>query len=167
AGAPPALPRLGDRAAGWAAELRRDADRLPRPLPRQVVDSAIATVRELGPEQPDTLVHGDLHFGNVLAAEREPWLAIDPKGWAGDPAYDSITLLRSRFDDLLAAADLRRAVLRRLAIYAEAAELDPERVRRWAQARAVSAAHWGREHGDPPRLVEATDRIAQSLGGRR
>ncbi|MFI9786380.1 aminoglycoside phosphotransferase family protein [Kitasatospora sp. NPDC051984] len=161
--APSGLPRLADRSGQWAADLRRDADRLPRPLPRHVVDTAIATVRELGPDQPDTLVHGDLHLGNILPAEREPWLAIDPKGYVGDPAYDAITLLRSRFDDLLAAGDLRRAVLRRLAIYAEAAELDHRRVRRWAQARAVSAAHWGREHGDPDWLVEVTDRIAQLL----
>ncbi|KDN87266.1 aminoglycoside/hydroxyurea antibiotic resistance kinase [Kitasatospora cheerisanensis KCTC 2395] len=161
--APPGLPRLSEQAGPWAEELRRDADRLPRPLPRRVVDAAVATVRELGPEQPDTLVHGDLHFGNVLRAEREPWLAIDPKGRAGDPAYDGFTLLRSRVEELLAADDPHRAVLRRLAIYAEAAELDPERVRRWAQARAVSAAHWGREHGDPHWLVELADRTAELL----
>ena len=34
------------------------------------------------------LLHTDLHAGNVLAAEREPWLAIDPKPYVGDPAYD-------------------------------------------------------------------------------
>ncbi|WP_404870242.1 aminoglycoside phosphotransferase family protein [Kitasatospora griseola] len=161
--APPGLPRLSDRAGQWAERLRDDADRLPRPLPRRVVDAAIATVCELGPDQPGTLVHGDLHFANILRAEREPWLAVDPKGQAGDPAFDAIALIRSRFEELLAADDLHRAVLRRLAIWAEAAELDHERVRRWAQARAVRAAHWGREHGDPDWLVEVTDRIAELL----
>jgi streptomycin 6-kinase len=32
----------------------------------------------------------DLHPGNVLAAAREPWLVIDPKPCAGDPAYDPL-----------------------------------------------------------------------------
>ena len=39
------------------------------------------------------LLHGDLNPTNVLAAEREPWLAIDPKPMVGDPAYDGPRLV--------------------------------------------------------------------------
>ncbi|RKN37180.1 aminoglycoside phosphotransferase family protein [Streptomyces hoynatensis] len=161
--APPGLPRLRDGVARWAAELRADAARLERPLPPRVLDAALATLAELGPDQPDTLVHGDLHFTNVLRGDREPWLAIDPKGCAGDPAYDGITLLRSRYEDLLAASDPRAALLRRLAVFAEAAEIDRERARRWAQARAVTAALWERAHGGDRFRVEATDLLASAL----
>lgn len=161
--APTGLPRLRDQIEGWQEDLRKDAERLPHPLPQRVVQAAVTAFRDLGHDQPETLVHGDLHFGNVLQAEREPWLAIDPKGYVGDPAYDAITLLRSRFEDLLAAEDLKAALLRRLAIFADAAEIDRERVRRWAQARAVMDAHWGREHGDPAWLIRFTDAIAELL----
>ena len=39
---------------------------------------------------PGTLVHGDLHYANVLAADREPWLVIDPQPLSGDPRRQTI-----------------------------------------------------------------------------
>ncbi|OEJ34677.1 hypothetical protein BGK67_28045 [Streptomyces subrutilus] len=73
--------------------------------------------------------------------------AVDPKGCAGDPAYDGGTLLKARTPALLQSDDLGRAVYRVLDLFAEAAELDRERVRRWAQFHAVQAAFGGRRHG--------------------
>ncbi|MEU2549057.1 aminoglycoside phosphotransferase family protein [Streptomyces roseolus] len=169
--APPGLPRLREQADAWEARLREDAGRLPHAMPPRVLHAAVDTVRELGPEQPDVLVHGDLHARNILRAEREPWLAVDPKGYAGDPAYDGGTLLKSRALTLLGADDLRGAADRVLDVFAEAAELDRERVRRWAQLHAVQAAFWGRRHGfrvarGGPRLdalTEFAERLAGSL----
>ncbi|MFI6444378.1 aminoglycoside phosphotransferase family protein [Kitasatospora sp. NPDC050543] len=145
--APAGLPRLRDQADAWEEQLLKDAEELAHPLPRHVMEAAEATVRDLGRTQPDILVHGDLHAGNILRGEREPWLAVDPKGYAGDPAYDAGALLKSRALTLIAAADLRSAVHRTLDVFAEAAELDRERARRWAQLHAVQAAFWGRRHG--------------------
>ncbi|MFF5333990.1 aminoglycoside phosphotransferase family protein [Streptomyces sp. NPDC013181] len=145
--APAGLPRLSERADAWEEELRKDAAELTHALPRPVLDAALATVRELGRNQPETLVHGDLHGRNILRAEREPWLAVDPKGYVGDPAYDAGTLLKSRAFTLAEADDLHAAVHRVIAVYADAAELDRERVRRWAQLHAVQAAFWARRHG--------------------
>lgn len=161
--APEGLPRMSSLVAEWECELRDEDRELGSPLPARVVAAAIATVRELGLDQPDTLIHGDLHFTNVLRSEREPWLAIDPKGYVGDPAYDSITLLRSRIEPLLTAPDPRAAALRRLDVFADAAEVDRERARRWAQARAVTAAHWGLRHGDPAWVIKATEALAEAL----
>ncbi|MFE4944800.1 aminoglycoside phosphotransferase family protein [Streptomyces sp. NPDC056641] len=169
--APPGLPRLRERADAWEEQLRRDAQELAHTLSRHVVEAAAATVRELGGIQPDVLIHGDLHARNILRADREPWLAVDPKGYAGDPAYDGGTLLTSRALTLLAADDLGKAAHRTLDIFAEAAELDRERVRRWAQLHAVQAAFRGRRHGfriarGGPRLdglTEFADRLAESL----
>ena len=145
--APRGLPRLRERADTWEEELRRDAGELSHTLPAYVVDAALATVRELARAQPDTLVHGDLHARNILRARREPWLAVDPKGYAGDPAYDGGTLLKAYAASLLEADDLPKAVHRALDVFAEHAELDRERVRRWAQLHLVQAAFWGRRRG--------------------
>lgn len=145
--APPGLPRLVEQADVWEEQLLGDAAELTHALPRRVLDAAVATVRELGRSQPDTLIHGDLHARNILRADWEPWLAVDPKGYAGDPAYDGGTLLKSRVLTLLEADDLPKAVQRVLDVFAEAAELDRERVRRWAHVHAVQAAFWGRRHG--------------------
>lgn len=173
--APPGLPRLGEQADAWEEQLRRDAEELTHTLSRYVVDAAVATVRELGPSQPDTLIHGDLHARNILAAEREPWLAVDPKGYAGDPCYDGGTLLKSRAPALLAADDMGKAAHRILDVFAEAAEVDRARVQRWAQFHAVQAAFWGRRHGFRIArggarldwLTEFADRLAELLVERR
>ena len=41
------------------------------------------------------LVHQDLHGDNVLAAEREPWLVIDPKPLAGEREFAVAPIVRS------------------------------------------------------------------------
>ena len=52
----------------------------------------------------DRLVHADLHYGNILAGDREPWLAIDPRAVAGDPEHAVPELLWARLDEVGAAA---------------------------------------------------------------
>ncbi|MFJ2879185.1 aminoglycoside phosphotransferase family protein [Streptomyces sp. NPDC086796] len=169
--APPGLPRLRERADAWEGQLLRDAGELSHALPRYAVEAAVATVRELGHDQPDTLIHGDLHARNILRADREPWLAVDPKGYVGDRAYDGGLLLKTRASALLESGDLRRALHRTLYVFAEAAEVDPERARRWAQLHAVQAAFWGRRHGfrrarggpQLDRLTQLMDSLAELL----
>ncbi|MFF2613897.1 aminoglycoside phosphotransferase family protein [Kitasatospora sp. NPDC058046] len=169
--APPGLPRLSEQAAEWEADLRTDAASLSHPLPARTVGAALATVRELARTQPDVLVHGDLHPRNILRAEREPWLAVDPKGYVGDRAYDGGTLLKVHALTLLDAQDRQRALLRALDVFAEAAELDRERLRRWTQLHAVQAAFHGRRHGfrrarggpGLDRLTRYADELAEVL----
>jgi len=91
------------------------------------------------------LLHGDLHHENILAATRQPWLAIDPKGIVGEPAYEVGALLRNRLD---AAPDLRPLQARRLDQLAEALQLDRQRLLSWSVAQAVLSAWWSYEdHG--------------------
>ena len=74
------------------------------------------------------------------------WPSI-PRGTSASRAYDGGTLLKSRVLALIEADDLSKAVHRTLDVFSEAAELDRERVRRWAQLHAVQAAFHGRRHG--------------------
>ncbi|MFD8573559.1 aminoglycoside phosphotransferase family protein [Streptomyces sp. NPDC059639] len=169
--APPELPRLRDRADEWEAQLLEDAAELAHPLPSRVVAAAVESVRDLGRAQPDLLVHGDLHARNILRAEREPWLAVDPKGYAGDPAYDAGTAIKAHLLFLLAEDDLARAVRRSMDIFADAAGLDRDRVRRWCQLHAVQATFWALRHGpgreraglDRDGIVELAARLAALL----
>jgi streptomycin 6-kinase len=163
-GAPagPAFPTLVDRAARWCAELPADWARLGGPCPRRWVDQAVQTCRVLGPDHVPVLVHGDLHHANVLSGQREPWLAIDPKGVLAEPAFDVLPVLRNRWDALEATGDLRRALERRLRIVTAAGGIDPGRARRWTHARAVDDLLWCCEHDDGT-LRERTAALAEWL----
>jgi streptomycin 6-kinase len=81
----------------------------------------------------------DLHAGNVLRAQREPWLAIDPKPFVGDPAYDATQHLLNCRTRL--AADPLRLIGR----FAEHLGIDSDRVRLWMFARLAADPRddWG------------------------
>ncbi|MEU5437807.1 phosphotransferase [Streptomyces sp. NPDC020719] len=84
--APPGLPRPREQADAWKEQLCKDAEELTHALPRRVLDAAVATVRELGRSQPDTLIHGDFHARNILRAGRER-LSHRPQRTETEPAH--------------------------------------------------------------------------------
>ena len=88
------------------------------------------------------LIHSDLHFFNVLAAEREPWLVIDPKPLSGDPAYEVAPLLWNRWEEAMSAASPRQALLDRMFTVVDVAGLDEDRVRDWIIVREVCNVLW-------------------------
>lgn len=140
--------------AGWRlgfTRLRDAHDGGTGPLPAAAVEQAERAYDELLATADDPVVlHADLHHDNILAADREPWLAIDPKGLVGEPAYEAGALLRNPHPDLLDEPDPRRTLARRLDQLADELELDRDRLRRWAFAQAVLSAVWGWEdHGAP------------------
>ncbi|MEU0096067.1 aminoglycoside phosphotransferase family protein [Kribbella sp. NPDC006257] len=160
------LPRLKDEAGAWEEQLLRDAAELEHPMPAYVVDAALATIRELATVQPEVLIHGDFHARNILRAEREDWLAVDPKGYVGDPAYDAGNLLRVRAVlNFIENDDGVKLAHRFLDIYTEAAEIDREQAQRWSQLLLVQGAFWGRRHGfRRARSGSSLDRITAFAG---
>ncbi|WP_432848265.1 aminoglycoside phosphotransferase family protein [Amycolatopsis sp. CA-161197] len=158
--APPGLPSLADKALGW--NLPGHAKRLGSPLPARIIDAAVAGVRDLAAERQTTLLHGDLHFGNIMRSHDEPRV-IDPDGLAGDPAFELLPVLRGDWPAVTAEVSLRQAVNRRIAEFAAAAEVDRERVRRWTQARAAESALWSRHLREPAAVTAVVDTVAALL----
>ncbi len=129
---------LSDMCDYWASryEERSPAERscLEAPL----ASEGIRLLRELPRSYGDVLLlHTDLHAGNVLAAEREPWLAIDPKPYVGDPAYDVTQhIFNGVFVEDADAGALAPRMARLL-------DLDLGRIMLWLFARAVEASpYW-------------------------
>ena len=135
---------VSDRARGFE-RLRRNFGGGTGPMPAALVEEAEALFDELLASQDEpALLHGDLHHQNVLAAQREPWLAIDPKGVAGEPAYDTAALLHNPVETLKAPRPAK-LLGRRIDLLSDELELDRTRIRCWGIAGAVLAAYWGLE----------------------
>jgi streptomycin 6-kinase len=131
-----ALPQLSTLTSylhAWTSEF----EALPRsaPIPHRLVEQAIAQARELADRPGDSVVHGNLHYENVLAADREPWLAIAPRPVNGDPHYELAPMLWHRWDEL--TGNVRDGVRRRFYTLVDAAGLDEERARAWVVVRVV------------------------------
>jgi streptomycin 6-kinase len=83
-------------------------------------------------ESKQLVLATDLHAGNVLRAEREPWLVIDPKPFVGDPAYDATQHLFN------CQTRLRADPHGTIRSFADLLGVDHERVRLWTFARAAA-----------------------------
>ena len=146
----------------WTRYLRAPAAR-DGGLPPWLLDRARALAGELLAGAPaPVLLHGDLHQDNVLAADRRPWLAIDPKGLVGEPAADAAALLRNPRGRLLAMPDAGRVLARRVDVLCDELPLERARVTGWAVVLAAVAACWAAEDGDA-RSVERWARCAELL----
>jgi streptomycin 6-kinase len=133
---------LSVEARRWAAALPVRWERLGRPFERELLDAAVFFLGTAGEAERDASVvlHQDLHGGNILRAQREPWLAIDPKPLVGEREFDVASLLRDRRPALLRDGDPTARVRRRLDRLSVELGLDRERARGWGIAHALA---WG------------------------
>jgi streptomycin 6-kinase len=117
------------------------------PLPAAIFERGEQLYHELDASTTRrVLLHGDLHQGNILSATREPWLAIDPKGIVGDPAFETGPLLLNLWQDLYPVSDPALILSRRVEWLADDLALERERVRLWGIARLVLSAVWSAEN---------------------
>ncbi len=140
--ASPKLRSLADLVGQWDERLTR----LPthRLAPRRYVEQAASLARDFAsdPATDGRLIHTDLHYLNVLAAEREPWLVIDPKPLSGDPHYEIAPLLWNRWDEIESAYSVRAAIRERFHAAVDVAVLDEERARSWVIVREMVNVLW-------------------------
>lgn len=160
----PALPPLRSLTSyveAWTADLAA----LPRgaPIPRRLVEQAIGLGAELSNDPgPQRLLHTDLHYANVLAADREPWLVIDPKPRNGDPHYEVAPMLWNRWAEL--GGDVRDGVRRRFWVLVDEAGFDEERARAWVVVRMVHNAMWELAEAKPdPAWLTACVAVAKAV----
>lgn len=146
----PQLDRLSAHAARWAEELARLRE--AQLVPRRFLDQAVSLARDFASDEgtDQALIHTDLHYANVLASSRQPWLAIDPKPLAGDPAYEVAPLLWNRWDEAVASGSIRTAVLERMWAVVDAAGLDEDRVRDWVVVREMVNVAWSTQEVSRP-----------------
>jgi streptomycin 6-kinase len=128
----------------WTAETEGAAERWPD---AGLVRAGLLLFEELPrTAAANVLLATDLHAGNVLRAQREPWLVIDPKPFVGDPAYDATQHLFNRSDP---AGGIDRM--------ADLLSIDRDRLRLWTFARAAAEP---RDDWNDPRLLAVARALA-------
>jgi streptomycin 6-kinase len=139
---------LAEMCRSWADQFEARAEE-PECLDRGIVREGMALLRSLpAPGDTDVLLCTDLHAENVLAAEREPWLMIDPKPYVGDRTYDPVQHL------LNGGGRLTADPVGRARAMADELGLDVERLLLWLFARCVE------QSPRRPDLAEVARRIA-------
>jgi streptomycin 6-kinase len=145
---------LVDEAAWWRSYLPEQWERDPT-FERRLLDAALDALDTLPQTQGEqVLLSQDLHAENVLAAQREPWLAIDPKPLLGEREFALAPIVRA-----FELGHSRRAVRQRLDRLSSELGLDRERARGWTIAQTLAWAYdsdWHEPHVETVRwLVEA------------
>jgi streptomycin 6-kinase len=127
--------RLRDRYAGGSG-----------PLPARLVDEGEETFTYLARSSADpVLLHGDLHHENVLAGDRQPWVAIDPQGVIGDPSYEVGAFLRNPVPVMMDWPNLGAIMKRRVDMFSQLLGLEARRIAQWGFAQGVLSAIWSLE----------------------
>lgn len=127
---------LAEEAAWWIDDLPEQWEQSGRAIERRLVDAAVDALGLLSESQGEqVLLNQDLHGDNVLAAEREPWLVIDPKPLLGEREFAVAPIVRS-----FELGSSRADVLYRLDRLTSELGLDRERARGWTIGQTMAWA---------------------------
>jgi streptomycin 6-kinase len=141
------LPSLTKWSSGFG-RMRERFNGETGPLSEALVERAEKLYAELiSSTASPMLLHGDLHHDNIVSARREAWLALDPKGVTGDPAFEPAALLYNPIPAIQSASDAKSILERRIEILADVLGFRRQRIRNWAFAQGMLSAWWCIEDG--------------------
>lgn len=138
----------------WFLRFRRYKD---TDFPARHAEKALKIYDRLSPDRTCYL-HGDFHPGNILSAERDPFLVIDPKGIVGHPGYDVAVFLNNLHwwqKNKNGTEELLNEAVER---FARALNLSEREIREWSYACMVISAWWKFE--DMPEHYDETVAIS-------
>jgi streptomycin 6-kinase len=139
------FPTIEDWGKGFA-RMRKLYDGGIGPIPSTLFDKAESLYAELSASMAEpVLLHGDLHQDNILSAERDSWLAVDPKGVIGEPAYETGAILRNFWPDILSVPNPKQLMARRIDQFSTELDFERERIYGWGFAQAVLSVLWSLE----------------------
>ncbi|WP_306362634.1 aminoglycoside phosphotransferase family protein [Nocardia sp. CC227C] len=145
----PPLPEATGMVQEWMAMFTDPEPVVAQAIPARLRRSALDWCERVAvPDGPLLVVNRDTHLGNIVAAEREPWLLIDPKPYLGEAAFDAGFLIMIQVQCDPAPAHARSVVARTAA----GLGVDPERARGWAFLRAMEEIVWAVEDEEPEDL---------------
>ncbi len=115
-------------------------------LPLDLLDKAEDYFKELiATSAQPVLLHGDLHQDNVLSSHRDEWLAIDPKGIAGEPTYEVAAMIRNPYKKMKKNPKMKEIIIRRIKILSDELGFDSKRIYKWCFAQTMLSAVWSVE----------------------
>lgn len=143
---PPLLPLR----ARYRALFEMPASRWPA-MSKDLLARAVGVAHRLFDKPAASLpLHGDIHHDNIISSSRG-WLAIDPKGLLGDPAYEVANSFLNPIDAPRLVTDFRR-ILRLAELYEARLGYNRKRVLGYAASHAALSACWDIGAGKPVTL---------------
>lgn len=127
------LPNMMEKVKEKLARARHQLVDCPD-FPIEWIDMAEEAIRDCNSlDQPNSLLHGDLHHGNILFDKQRGWIAIDPKGLIGNARLE---VGRFSFNFLPEPIEESAPHFRdRISILSE--ELEDDRIHMWAMVDIV------------------------------
>lgn len=131
----------------WHASLNKTtpSEHIPEEL---LTKAKVLSKHLIATQTTPTLLHADLHHDNILLGEDDRWLAIDPKGVIGEPAYELGAFIRNPLTELRKQTNIKSILSRRVDAFSQYLDLNRDRIVQWSFVQAVLSACWSMEENN-------------------